>query len=246
MTAGRAEPPRYRIGIVAPFDWELDWELWRWTPPDAALFVTRTPVVDGPVTVEFASDVGEAAVVAAGVRQLAKSRPTVVAYACTSGSFVHGVAGEKQLRAAMEEAGAPQAVTTSGAMLEAFAALGLRRVGVATPYDRALTDRLCTFLAEAGVDVGPVAHLGLGSDIARTGERTVTELVRGVSSGVDGVFVSCTNLPTIGAIEALEAETGRPVVSANLATIWASLRSCGALVPRGGGPAPEMLFGVPA
>lgn len=236
----RGVPPRFRVGVVAPFDWELDWELWRWTPPDAALYVTRTPVVDGPVNVEFAADVGSIDVVVAGVHQLAMSRPAVVAYACTSGSFVNGLASEKQLRAAMEEAGAPRAITTSGAMLEALAALGLGRIGVATPYDEALTERLCSFLNEAGVEVGPVAHLGLGSEIAHTDETTVAELVRRVSRGVEGVFVSCTNLPTIGLVESLESETGRPVLSANLVTIWASLRMAG--VPGRPVSSPELLF----
>ena len=208
--------------------------------------MTRTPVVEGPVTVEFAADVGGTDVVAAGVREVAKARPTVVAYACTSGSFVHGLAGEERLRSAMEEAGAPRAITTSGAMLEALSALGLGRIGVATPYDEPLTERLCSSLAEAGVDVGPVAHPGLGGDMAHTEEQTVVDLVQRVSRGVDGVFVSCTNLPTIGVVAALELETGRPVLSANLVTIWASLRACGAAPVGDGGRSPELLFRSPS
>ncbi len=243
MNTRYVTPPRFRIGVVAPFDWELDWELWRWTPPDAALFVTRTPpVVRGPDSVDFAQDIGSTAVVAAGVRELVLARPAVVAYACTSGSFVNGLVGEDQLRESMEEAGAPQAVTTSGAMLEALAALGLGRIGVATPYDEEVTERLCSFLREAGVDVGPVAHLGLCGGIAHTDEATVADLVRRVSRGVDGVFVSCTNLPTIGVVAALEAETGRPVLSANMVTIWASLRKCGAQSHDALGSGPELLF----
>ena len=39
----------------------------------------------------------------------------------------------------------------------------------------------------------------------------------------DTVFISCTGLRTIGAIEALEADLGRPVVSAIQATFWDAL-----------------------
>ena len=67
--------------------------------------------------------------------------PLVMAYACTSGSFVGGLAGERALVSAMLDAGAPAAVTTSGALLEALRHLELTRIAVATPYDADLTAR---------------------------------------------------------------------------------------------------------
>jgi maleate isomerase len=51
--------------------------------------------------------------------------------------------------------------------------------------------------------------------------------------------VSCTNLPTYDVLAGLERSIGLPVVSANLATMWAALRALDAL-PRG---RPERLFG---
>ena len=35
--------PQTGIGIVAPYDFALDRELWRWVPDDVTLHVTRTP-----------------------------------------------------------------------------------------------------------------------------------------------------------------------------------------------------------
>ena len=35
--------PQTGIGIVAPYDFALDHELWRWVPDDVTLHVTRTP-----------------------------------------------------------------------------------------------------------------------------------------------------------------------------------------------------------
>jgi maleate isomerase len=52
------------------------------------------------------------------------------------------------------------------------------------------------------------------------------------------VVVSCTNLPTYDALPRLEAALGLPVVSANLASVWAALRSLDALP----GDRPERLF----
>jgi maleate isomerase len=41
------------------------------------------------------------------------------------------------------------------------------------------------------------------------------------------VCVACTNLPTYDLIASVEAELGKPVVTANQATMWASLRRLG-------------------
>ena len=44
------------------------------------------------------------------------------------------------------------------------------------------------------------------------------------SEEADGLFISCTNLRTFEVIELLEKEIGKPVVTANQATFWRSLK----------------------
>ena len=46
-------------------------------------------------------------------------------------------------------------------------------------------------------------------------------------AGGDAVFVSCTNLSTYDVIAPLEAELGRPVLTANQVTMWAALVEAG-------------------
>jgi maleate isomerase len=41
------------------------------------------------------------------------------------------------------------------------------------------------------------------------------------------VFISCTNLPTYDAIAPLEAELGKPVLTANQVTMWSALTVIG-------------------
>ena len=43
----------------------------------------------------------------------------------------------------------------------------------------------------------------------------------------DGYFISCTNLRTLEVLDALEKHLGKPVVSANQATMWDMLRLAG-------------------
>jgi len=223
-------PPRQRgIGVVSPFDLALDRELWRWVPDDVSLYLTRTPYVPEPVSIELAEAVSDEQDVARATENVIAAGPLVVAYACTSGSFVHGVDGERRLREAMRAAGAPAAVTTSGALLEALKAVQARRIAVATPYVADVTTRLHDFLAEAAVTTVSSAHLGLDGGIWKVPYDTTARLIREADSpDADAVFVSCTNLPTYDLIAPLERDLGKPVLTANQVTMWAALRMAGA------------------
>jgi maleate isomerase len=213
------------VGVVAPYDFALDRELWRWAPGDATLHLIRTVYSPLPVTVEQAELVGDRDEVAQCTRGLLAIEPAVMAYACTSGSFVAGRAGERALVSCMLDAGASAAVTTSGALVEALSHLGITRLAVATPYDAAVTVRLHDFLEESGVTVSGSAHLGLSGRIWTVPYAVTAALVREVAaSGCEAVFVSCTNLPTYDVVAPLEAELGIPVLTANQVTMWAALR----------------------
>ena len=94
-------------------------------------------------------------------------------------------------------------------------ALGLRRVVLLTPYPQAANDHEKEFLAEFGIEVVhdvalacPSANDYLTIPVARWVELA-RELAR---VPADGFFLSCTNTTQIEAIEAIERETGKPVV----------------------------------
>jgi maleate isomerase len=159
----------------------------------------------------------------------------VVAYACTSGSFAAGRDGEQALTGAMRDAGAPAAVTTSGALSAAVAALGVRALALATPYDDQVAALLRSYLGESGVEVTRNENLGLHHRIWTVPGVQTADLVRRTAApGSDAVFVSCTNLPTYDLVVALEAELGIPVITANQVTMWAALGTLG-LAPVGPG-----------
>jgi len=149
------------IGVVVPYDFALDRELWRWTPERVALHLTRTPYEDIPVGVDQALTIGDVATVAEATRSVRLVEPAVIAYGCTSGSFVTGREGEAALRDAMVAAGARRAVSTSGALVRAIETLGIGSMAVVTPYPDAVGARLETFLAETGVKVTGTRNMGL-------------------------------------------------------------------------------------
>jgi maleate isomerase len=134
--------PQRGVGVVAPFDFALDRELWRWVPDDISLFLTRTPFVPVEVSLDLARLVSEHETLGEAVRALSVAEPEVVAYACTSGSFVGGIAGERAMTEAMLQAGEVPSLTTSGALLEALAEVSANRVALVTPYTDSVTGAL--------------------------------------------------------------------------------------------------------
>ncbi|MFR9673800.1 decarboxylase [Streptomyces sp. TR06-5] len=221
--------PQRGVGIVAPFDFALDRELWRWVPDEVSLHLTRTPFVPVEVSLDLARLVSEHETLREAVNALAAVRPEVLAYACTSGSFVGGNAGERAMSAAMETAGEAPALTTSGALLEALLELDAARVAVVTPYTKSVTDSLEDYLGEAGIAVTGRSYLGLTREIWRVPYCDVVRMAREAvgDEAPDVLFISCTNLPTYDVIPQLEAELGMPVVSANQVTVWSALRRIG-------------------
>ncbi|NEB79883.1 decarboxylase [Streptomyces sp. SID14478] len=231
--------PQRGVGVVAPFDFALDRELWRWVPDEISLHLTRTPFVPVEVSLDLARLVSEHETLGEAVRALGAAEPQVLAYACTSGSFVGGIAGERAMCEAMRRAGTvpsrgtpPEppvpSLTTSGALLEALAELGARRIALVTPYTQSVTESLEDYLAEAGITVTGRAYLGLTRHIWKVPYRDVAAMAReAVGGAADALFISCTNLPTYDVIPQLEAELRMPVISANQVTVWAALRRVG-------------------
>ncbi|MHA6799423.1 maleate cis-trans isomerase family protein [Bounagaea algeriensis] len=227
------------IGVVVPHDMALDRELWRWVPDDVTLHLTRTPRHESDVGAEMITAISDRETVARAVRDLTTTEARVHAYACTSGSFVRGTSGERALTDAMVAAGAPAAVTASGAVVSALKHLGVTRVAAATPYDDELTELLGSYLVDSDLELVGRTNLGLRGQIWRVPYETTADLVRRADRpDADGIFVSCTNLPTYDIIAALEEELAKPVVTANQATMWASLRTLGCPAV---GPGQELL-----
>ncbi|SFQ45113.1 maleate isomerase [Amycolatopsis arida] len=218
-------PAQTGIGVIAPFDFALDRELWRWVPDHVSLHLTRLPYLPDPVTVRLAAALGHPHGVRRATRDLLVPRPSVVAYACTSGSFAGGAAGEAALVRGMREAGAPAAVTTSGALVRACAELGVRRLAVVTPYVAEVAALLHAFLAEHGVTTRASVDLGRLGGIWRTTYADVLDAVASLDlRAADALFVSCTNVPTFDLVGPLRRRLRIPVLTANQVTMHAAVR----------------------
>ena len=210
-----------RIGIIYPGDGALDREFWSFSPNSVSLHFTRQPQAPGPVGLtgmEALVDDGSVEVCANSLNLIT---PDAVAFACTSASFIRGLSGEAELRKRIEQASGSVATTTSGAVLAACRAMELTKVAVLAPYVGEVSIKLGEFLEEADIGVSRVCPMGLVDGIA---DVSVDEVVRlGIAADTtdsEGLVISCTNLVTIDAIDILEKTLGKPVITANQATVW--------------------------
>ena len=153
----------------------------------------------------------------------------VVAFGCTSASMVIGEEGVfAELRKVRPEAKYTNPVT---AALAAFRTLGLRRIAVLTPYSPDINANLRKAFEVRGIGVAAMGTFMRTDD--REAARISTASIRdaaiaaGRTPGVDGVFVSCTSLEVAPVVAEVEAATGRPLLSSNLAMAWHCLRLAG-------------------
>lgn len=154
----------------------------------------------------------------------------VIGYGCTSGSLIKGPGHDEMLERKIEEVTGKPAVATSGAVLRALRALGLSRIAVATPYVDEINEKEVRFIEKNGFEVVDLKALRLSNnlEIGRVAQEKLISLVEALDHGkADGIFISCTNLPTIRSIGFLEKKFGKPVFSSNTATLWAMLRRAG-------------------
>jgi len=162
--------------------------------------------------------------------KLTDARVDIIGFGCTTGSLVKGLGHDKEVVSRIEKATKIPSVATAGAVVEALKALKLFKVSVATPYSDQVNALEKRFLEQNGFKIVKMNGLGIidNTEIGRQSQKAVYNLVKEVETEeAEGIFVSCTNLPTINVLEKLEKELEKPVVSSNTATMWAMLRRIG-------------------
>lgn len=159
---------------------------------------------------------------------LALVKPKVVVMAHTATSYTLGIPAERELVARVETKYGFRFVTAFGSVIAALNHLGIKRVALGTPYAMSMTERGKALLEAYGLSVPSHVNLpGVKNIYDETPERAY-ELGRLVDhKDAEAVFISGVGMPTIPAIEALECDLGKPVISAASAMMWHALRTAG-------------------
>ncbi len=146
----------------------------------------------------------------------------VVAYACTSGATV---IGQDNVATAIRTAH-PEAATTDplSAVIAACRHLGVRRLGVVSPYVAEVSTAMMALLEKNGLEISTFGSFEQSEEavVARITAQSVLDAIctMGRDDGVEAVFASCTNLRTFEIIDQAEAVMGKPVITSNQALAW--------------------------
>jgi maleate cis-trans isomerase len=165
---------------------------------------------------------------------LASADVDVIVLGATAPSLLKGLGYDRELIAKIEAATGRRATTTSTALIEALRHVGARRVVLGSAYDEKVNGIAKTFLEASGMEVLATEGLALVDNliVGRLSPDTAYDLAIKVNRPeADAIALSCTNWQTMDAIDRIERETGKPVVSTTQATIWAALRAIGHTEP---------------
>lgn len=215
---------RGRIGLLVPSGNScMEPEFHRMAPDGLLTLAARIPLKD--VTPNSLLKMKEQTADAA--KRVAAARVGVLAFGCTSGSFVGGDGYDQQLINIMEDATGLPATTTTTAVLRALNLLNVNKIALATPYTDDLTKLEVQLLTDKGYEV--VAWQGGGIESVTDIQDCLPDVsykraLEVDSDKAEAVFISCTGFRTIENIAKLEDKLGKPVISSNQATFADCLR----------------------
>jgi maleate isomerase len=222
---------RARIGVLFPGNSIVDRELWQWVPDGVTVHVNRLgsfETLNEPYSAAVALQRSQSPQLEAATENLRIIAASCVTYACTSGSFVGGIGHDRTIIERLAPIAGVPVTTTSTAMVRALRVLEIERVAVGVPYLGELGERLREFLEASGFKVVSLRALNLPHGFATVPAAEAYRLGRSAdTSEAEAVFIACTALRTLEVLEPLEEDLGKPVVTANQATMWDALQLAG-------------------
>lgn len=166
--------------------------------------------------------------------ELSDARVDVLGYAClvaimAQGSGYHRVS-ELRLRSRASENGADVPVVTSaGALISGLKAMKAKRLAIVAPYVKSLTELVVNYIRDEGFDVQDWRALEIPDnlEVGRHNPDKLPDIVRTLDlTGVDAIVLSaCVQMPSLPAIAKVEAITGKPVITAAVATTYCMLKA---------------------
>jgi maleate isomerase len=166
--------------------------------------------------------------------ELSDAHVDVLGYAClvaiiSMGLGYHRVSKER-LESRIRENNSPTPVVTSaGALVDGLKVMGARKIVVLAPYMNPLTELVVDYIANEGYDVLDSIALEIPNnlDVARHDENELPGIVQGMNFADADVIVlsACVQMPSLSVVPKVEALTGKPVISAAIATTYAMLKA---------------------
>jgi maleate isomerase len=197
-------------------------ELNRLLPATIKLFTARLPVMPGTDLQQRNRRYPE--LYADALRQFGALQLDAVVIGLTGPCYRMLPDGDRTLAASLSTTGM-RVETASGAIGQALAALGARRLCLFSPYPQWLTDEAVAYWTAAGHDVTQVIKV---SEEFRAYALTTGEVGGALSAvrhdAIDAIVMSGTGMLTLPAILASKAHAATPFLSSNLCCAWWLMR----------------------
>ena len=166
--------------------------------------------------------------------ELSDARVDVLGYAClvaimSMGKGYHRVSQERLHTRTVDNGGAAPVITSAGALVDALHVIGAKKIALVAPYMKPLTQLVVDYIEHEGVQVADWRALEIPDnlEVGRHDPARLPQIVADMdTAGVDAVVLSaCVQMPSLPSIPQVEAMTGKPVVTAAVATTYAMLKA---------------------
>ncbi|URD45489.1 Asp/Glu racemase (plasmid) [Pseudomonas sp. BYT-5] len=166
--------------------------------------------------------------------ELSDAKVDVLGYAClvaimSMGLGYHRQSEQRLRQAAADNDGIAPVITSAGALVDALKVMKAKRIAIVAPYMKPLTELVVNYIREEGFEVQDWRALEIPDnlEVARHDPENLPGIVAGMNlEGVDVVVLSaCVQMPSLPAVAKVEAQTGKPVVTAAIATTYAMLKA---------------------
>src|SRR5256714_4458263 len=208
----------HRVGLLVPSsNSPQEPEFIQMLPASVSLHVTRLSLsrIDPESTLNLVAELEKES------RKLADAAVDIVVLAATAPSTRMGKGYDAQLIKRMEDASGKPATTAATAMLDAFAAYGIRRVALAAAWSETTNKWVASFLESHGIEVVSQVAMGVVSnnEVGRLNPQTAFDHGRKADRAqADAILLACGNWWNASIVESLEQAAGKPVLTTNNVT----------------------------
>lgn len=160
--------------------------------------------------------------------KLGAAHPHVVLFCQSAASFVMGHDYDENLARRIRDASGAPALVAGVTMVDLLNALKVRRLALATPFADIINRDTRRYFEGAGFIVSGMSGLGIVTnfDIAALDESRLIDLATSVDrSDAEAIVMPGGNMPCLAHITAMEAAVGKPIITTNLAGMWAIART---------------------
>ena len=165
--------------------------------------------------------------------ELSDAAVDVMGYAClvaimSMGPGYHRISRDRLHGITVENGNPAPVVTSAGALLAGIEAIGAKKVVVIAPYMKPLTEMVVDYIRNEGIEVARWRALEISDNLAVAAHDPMN--LPGIvaemkTEDVDAVVLSaCVQMPSLPAVSRAEAITGKPVLTAAIATTWQMLK----------------------